>query len=402
MLENYRRTLKAPGVTVLAISSILARMPLALIPLALVLYLHRETHSFAAGGAAAGAFTASLAVTRPLWGRVIDRRGSARLVVGGAVAVCAALLGIVALGVNAAQSGAPIAFAICAGAASPPIGGMIRRLWPLFVTRDDDRVRAYSLDAVALELIALLGPPLAAGLFTSVGPKAPLLAAALCSIVGSSWFAFLAKRHQSPAVDPSHALRSPLSSPGVCVVIISGFPSGAAIGALDVALPAFATSHGIASLSGVFVGAIALGSVCGGLLYGAVAGLGISPLRSYVGLTLLSPFTVLPLLATSSPAAVCALAVLAGCWVAPLLAVRSQLVSTMIPPGTETETFTWVSLGLSVGVSGGAAAAGALIASDRWRLGIILACVLAASSIVVMLIGRGTLHNSDRSQPVSV
>jgi len=87
----YRRILAAPHVLALCSASVLARLPVGMGAVALVIFVHDRTGSFGAAGAVAGAFTIGLGATSPLLGRLVDRRGP-RLVL-----IPSALLGALGL-----------------------------------------------------------------------------------------------------------------------------------------------------------------------------------------------------------------------------------------------------------------------------------------------------------------
>ena len=71
------------------------------------------------------------------------------------------------------------------------------------------------------------------------------------------------------------------------------------------------------------------------------------------------------------------LAVLAGSFAAPMITLRSRLAEAAMPPGTGTETFTWLLLAVMVGVSASSALAGPLVELGGWRLGVLLAIAVA-------------------------
>lgn len=103
----YRRVFATPHVLSLAAASVVARLPVGMVAVALVIYVHDRTGSFGAAGAAAGAYTIGLGATAPLLGRLVDRRGPWPVLVPAALVSGAALVGVVALG-NAGGATAPL------------------------------------------------------------------------------------------------------------------------------------------------------------------------------------------------------------------------------------------------------------------------------------------------------
>ena len=127
-LRIYLDVLRTPFVTRLLSSAVVGRMPTAMAGLALVLLVREAGGSYAVAGLVAGTYSVALALTSPLLGRLVDRVGQTRVLVGCAVA---SALGFGAL---AAAGGhvPPVALAglaALAGASIPPVGACMRALW---------------------------------------------------------------------------------------------------------------------------------------------------------------------------------------------------------------------------------------------------------------------------------
>ena len=85
-----------PGALRLAAVSVVARVPMAMLSLGLLVHVRHLTGSFAAAGVVAGAFAVALGVGGPLQGGLVDRRGQTRVLLAGAL-VYSALAVIAAL-----------------------------------------------------------------------------------------------------------------------------------------------------------------------------------------------------------------------------------------------------------------------------------------------------------------
>jgi MFS family permease len=170
---------------------------------------------------------------------------------------------------------------------------------------------------------------------------------------------------------------------------------GAAVGIVQVAVPAFADARGSAATGGVLLAALSAGSLAGGLVYGARAWPGALPTRlSVLMLALGGAFAVLAV--ADSQVLLAVLLVGCGLLFAPTTVVGSTLLDTVAPAGTVTEAFAAMVMGIVAGTAFGNALGGALVESS------FEASVLAASGIAVLgaalaLTRRRTLaHESAR------
>src|SRR5690606_28333915 len=97
--------------------SVVARLPLGMTALSLLLLARGEGASYAAAGVVAAAYGLALAVGAPVAGRLVDRRGPHRILLRRAVVFPALLLVIVALALADAPLGAIVAASAAAGLA---------------------------------------------------------------------------------------------------------------------------------------------------------------------------------------------------------------------------------------------------------------------------------------------
>src|SRR3954453_22956669 len=100
--------------------SVVARLPLAMFGIALLVHAQRLTGSFAVAGLVSGAYAAAVGVGGPLLGRLADRREQTLPLIGGA-AVAAAVLAAIALLPASAAPGVVVALAAVVGLATPPV-----------------------------------------------------------------------------------------------------------------------------------------------------------------------------------------------------------------------------------------------------------------------------------------
>jgi hypothetical protein len=300
------------------------------------------------------------------------------------------LLAMVGLGESGAPAGVLVADAVITGTLMPPVSSVMRALYPRMLSGDLVR-GAYALDSVLTESIFIAGPLLIAVLVAFIGAEAALVLSAVAVMSGTLLFLVAVPAAAMPRGARAAGRLGALRAPGVRTLLFSMLPVGFAFGAVEVALPAFASDHDSPELAGVLIAIWSVASAAGGLVYGARAG-ALSLSRVHVRVALLLPFSFLPLVLAGPIWTMALLVVPAGLLIAPLIATRNELAGVVAPPGSATEAFTWPLTALVGGVSLGAAAAGGIIEASDWRVAVLVGAAAAALGALVSLSRRGTLE----------
>ncbi len=389
MLDTYRRFLAQPHAASILGASILARVPIGVVPLALILLLRHEGRSYGEAGAVVGAYTAALAVSSPVLGRIMDRRGRRAVLrrLGTLFPLC--VFGGIAL----ATLDAPlwlIAFGAAAtGAALPPVGSAVRSLWPTLLPAEM-RTVAYSVEAAFQEVTFTIGPLLAAGL-AWIHPAAALAAGAVLAALGTALVLHQPPMRNEPAPSERQAGRlGALGSAGVRTLIVVCFALGASVGAIELAMPAFAEQHGHRALGGLSIAALAFGSMVGGFLTGALHG--VSPrVRLAAAVACLAPCLALLQLADSIPMLI-GLSFAAGLPFAPIIAGCYAIVDQVGIVGTAVESFAWLGTAITAGLAVGTAAGGLIVDATGVSATIWLGVAAAAAAALVTVARRPTLR----------
>lgn len=387
MFSRYRVLFSVPGFPRLLVSSVLGRLPSGMFSLAILLLVRGRTGSFLDAGLTVGAFTLAGAAVSPLQGALVDRVGQTRVLLATAGGQGALLVGFVGLVQSGAPRAATVGMAALAGALLPPVSGCIRALWGEVSGDPATLELAYALDAISQEVIYSLGPLLAGTLAVAISPAAGVLGCAAIAVLGTVFFASAplsrAARGTRGAVS-ERARGGALASGGLRRLLLTAVFAGAVVGSAEVGLPALAVHAGARGSAGVLLALFSLGSMAGGLLYGAHEW-GISVARRYIAILLGVELALAPLIAFDSLTAGLIFSAVAGLGVAPMLSCQFSLVGALAPPGTTTEAFTWHRAATVGGIAGGSALGGALIdslgSSGAFALGCTgaaLACVLAA------------------------
>ena len=189
-LARYRALFDVPHVRRLVLSGLLARLPLGMIGLALLLLVRENGGSYAAAGLVSGCYFIATAIGAPIAGRLVDTRGQARILLRRAV-IFPALLGRACACSRLLD--APLALigasAAAAGALMPPVGSSLRALWPRMFSDGELRAAAYALEASLQEITFIAGPLLVALLTAAASPVLALGVAAAAGGIGTALIA---------------------------------------------------------------------------------------------------------------------------------------------------------------------------------------------------------------------
>jgi MFS family permease len=388
----YLRILRHPRMAGLYAAALVARLPIGINGLAVVLFLRDQTGSFSVPGAVAGGLALGVGIGAPFMSRFVDRYGP-HLLLPLAVAHASGILALLGLGFADAPGFVLIAVAILTGAAYPPSPSVLRARFPELLRSEPDLVpSAYALDSVLLEITFVCAPLLVVLAIAALGAGAALVVSAVTVLVGVSVFVWLLPAEAPLAAhDADAGVLGVLRAPGIRTLVITMVPVGFAIGALEVAVPAFSADKSRAELAGVLLATWSLGSAAGGLVYGARPRRAPLPLV-HLRFTLLLPLAFAPLLIAPSMPVMALLLIPAGVLIAPIIATRNELASEAAPPGTKTEALTWPLTALVGGIAVGAATGGTLIDGSGWRAATAAAVIAAAIGGVVASARRTTLQ----------
>jgi hypothetical protein len=393
--SSYQAILRLPHARALLLASLIGRLSFATGPLGLVLFVQDATGSFAQAGAASAAIALTSGLLAPVRGRLVDRYGQRRCLPPLAVVFAAALAGVVAVA-RPGPTGfaATVGLAAAAGAAAPPLGASMRVLWISLVGQGPRLQTAYALDAVLDELLFVAGPLLVGGLATVLEPAAGPLAAAGLALAGTLGFVAspVSKAYTGSRTAPADRTgwAGALSRPGIRTLALSLAGVGAAIGIWEIGLVGAARQAGSAEAAGLLLAAWAAASAVGGLWYGGRSWRR-PPGQRYLALLGLLVLACAPMAATTSPLALGAVVALVGLVLAPLESSAYVLAAELAPPGTLTESGTWMTSAINVTGAFGIAGAGALVDRAGVSLTLAIAWACTAVGLLVALAGRDHL-----------
>ncbi|MFJ9724260.1 MFS transporter [Streptomyces sp. NPDC101209] len=382
MAAGYLEILRARHAARLLAGTLVGRLPNATAAIAIVLFVRAEGGTYSLAGALAAVYGVANAVGQPVLGRLVDLHGQPR------VQLPAALASALAMACFAVTGTDPLALAYAcvaaAGLFTPPLEGGLRALWPSVLGREEQVHTAYAMDAVAQEVMFAAGPLLVTLCVSLWSAGAALVVVNVLGVLGAlSVVVSPPSRAWRSAPREAHWLGA-LRSPGLLALLGAFLFVGMALGSITVASVPYADEHGGDAVYGWIMAAIGLGALVGGTAYGARRWTG-EPARRLQVLVALLAVCYLPLMLMPGAVAMVLLTVVAGLFLAPVIACAFVLVDRHAPRGTVTEAFSWIVTTFTVGASVGTGLAGPVVEAGGAVWGYAVPGAAGGVSLLVLL-----------------
>lgn len=399
MLQTYRRAYALPGAWRFSSTGLVARLPIAMIGLGIVLLVSTTTGSYALAGALSACFQVSAALGAVATSRWTDRVGQDRLLPGLAIIHGLALSAFAMSVVWQVPLLVQVLLATLAGVAQPAIGSMVRARWATIATGPEELRSAFAVESIIDELVFSVGPLITALLAIQVALPLPLIVASVLVVAGSIVLSL--QRSSQPDPHRGHHDGTPqrrggaMGQPGMPVLVAVALGIGGVFGTYEVSVVAFTADADQPTASGWVLALWAFGSMLAGLVFGARHVRWPLP-RQVLVLTAILTLVLVPASFVRTVPALAIVTFIAGAGVAPALIATFSLTERLVPARLLTEGLTWSNSGLALGFSGGSWLAGTVIDAYGTTVSFILPPLSAGTGALICLLGQRVLTRASR------
>jgi MFS family permease len=348
LFKTYSELFKTPGAKRIASAGFIARLPIAMDALAIILFVQSVDGRYAIAGSLTAVAALVTVISSPLWSKAADHFGQ-RIVLSTAIPIrIFAIVTFISLVMNGAPVWSWFAAIFLAESASVSIGSMTRRRWAHVLGGDKKDVlsTSYTFESLLDEFIYILGPVVTTAVVAAIAPSAGLILGVLFLLVGAPLL--ISHRNSDPGVEHRHVgtkLKSVFRNQKLQAVAIPLTIAGGAFSAVNICVVAFSEEKGAKSVSGVLLGIWAVGGAVSALINGSITWK-ISHGARYVGY-----MVGMALVSFSFPFInnfyVLGLALfLQGLCIAPLLPNGLSLVTDSVSPSQMTQAITLATAGI--------------------------------------------------------
>lgn len=397
---RYWTTLSAPGAWRFVLPGILARFPIGMTSISILLFVSATREDYGIAGALTAAAAIGYAVAAPQLARLSDRVGQRKVLLSCAVACAASGTTFV---ISTQRPDAPIwvlfATAATMGAATPAIGSMVRARWSALLDGSTLKVTAFALESVIDEVIFIVGPVVATVLATGVDPAAGVITSVVL-ICGGSVLLSLSERTEPPRKIGAPDVGSALFLGPVAVFAGINLCFGGIWGAIDIATISFAAALQRDVMVGVLLAVYAIGGLVGGIAFGSRDWPVPMPRIVQIS-TLAMTAGLIPMLLAHTFLQAGLVLLIAGIASAPAMIAAMTLVADGVPASRRTEAMAWQSTALWLGVASGSSAGGHLADSHGASAAYTFAIACGAVGFVITMVGRRLMqrHQVEHSAP---
>ena len=213
-VRAYLRLLRYGPAAYPFLAARVARLPIVMAPLGILLLVQNERGAYRLAGFVTGAYAVGCAAGTPLWGRLMDRYGQPRVLLPTSLTSSALLVALALATVSGAGTLVLVTLAAGAGLAYPPMSPALRTAWRVIFADPASRRVAFALDATSVELIFVGGPLLLSVLLAVTAPVVPLVVTAGLMCGGGVAYCLTRAARSSTPLRPPPGAPAPLPDRG--------------------------------------------------------------------------------------------------------------------------------------------------------------------------------------------
>ena len=425
----YTKLFSIPGTKAFCASGAVARLPMSMMGLGIVLALNHMYDNWTIAGVMSAAYVLATAAVTPLYARLYDRFGQRKVGPVVLVVQIIAMLGFAFAALMRVPIPLLFMLAVVMGLTQFSFGALVRTRWAYVLDRADKEEllnTAYALESAIDEIVFIFGPILAAFLAASVHPVSQLFVPTVACAVGGT--VFFALRDTQPPVlreiavvaasvngadvrladgaftrdsadadrfdldrlkkdDRSRRKRNVLTYTGVLPLLAVFIVFNMAFTAFDTSMTAVMKSLHLDSVLGVQLAMLAVGSCIGALIFGSHELKGSRWRHMIMFLALMAVgFTVIHL-CQGNLIVMGLVEILTGLTISPVFASGNLAVKETVPEESLTEGLSWVSTAGTMGASFGSMVTGIVLDHASPNMGLCLPAVFVGCSIPFALLG---------------
>ena len=273
MLGIYTELFKTPGAKRIASAGFIARLPIAMDTIAIILFVHSVDKRYSIAGALTGVAALTTVISIPLWAKAADRLGQRRVLLMAVPIRVSAFIVFILLVNNGAPIWSWFVAIFLAESASLSIGSMTRRRWMYMIPEKESDLlsTSYVFESFLDEIIYILGPVITTAVVTAFAPEAGIILGIIFLLVGAPLITFHSK--SDPGVHPQEPgvkAKSVMRNKKLQAIAIPLTIAGGSFSATNISVVAFTDEQGAKAAAGILLGVWALGGAISALVNGAV------------------------------------------------------------------------------------------------------------------------------------
>jgi MFS family permease len=274
LFKIYGELFNTPGAKRIAIAGFIARMPVAMDTIAIILFVHSVESSYSIAGALTAVAAFTTVFTSPLWSKVADKKGQEFVLKLAIPLRVIAIVSFILLVISASPVWSWFCAIFVAECGSVSIGSMTRRRWVNLINKENKELlsTSYAFESLLDEFVYIIGPIITTAIVAAAEPVAGLLLGICFLVIGASLIA--THKNSDPIIDLStrrEKLHSVIRNKKLQAVGIPLTFVGGSFSAINISVVAFATERSMASSAGLVLGVGAVGGAASAAINGAIS-----------------------------------------------------------------------------------------------------------------------------------